>query len=192
MKYVKTFCAATVICFVLLIQSIGQIALSAENKTPLPPVTAWNGSFQTSIPIAVPAFRGIEPKLSLSYDSSRGVRNIPSVGGWSGVGWSIDGPSSIKRISGTAVPAAGTDKKASGMGAPAYGAAGLPADSYALDGLELIPCAQIQAPTATPSCAVGGTTASNIGYAARRENYMRLRQNTTANTWVVTAKAERR
>jgi RHS repeat-associated protein len=159
-----------------------------ENKSPLPPLTAWNGSFTHSIPLNLPLFRGLEPKLSIGYDSSRNIRNIPSVGGWSGVGWSIEGLSSIWRVSGTPTPAAGQPKKTSGMGAPAYGAAGMPADSYALDGMELIPCAQIQTPSGTPSCAVGGTSGTLIGYAPRIENYLRIRQNTTSNSWEVTAK----
>jgi RHS repeat-associated protein len=163
-------------------------AQSAENKAPLPPVTAWNGSFRTSVPIEVPSFRGLEPKLSLSYDSARGIRNIPSVGGWSGVGWSLDGLSSIKRVSGNVAPAVGAAKKPSGMGAPAYGAAGLPPDSFALDGVELIPCSQVQTQANTPSCFVGGTTATLLAYAPRLENYLRIRQNTSNNTWEVTAK----
>ena len=120
--------------------------------------------------------------------SARNQRNIPSAGGWLGISWSLDGLSAIDRISGSPVPVAGQDKAPSGMGTPAYGAASLPADSFALDGGELIPCAQIQNQTSTPSCFVGGTSGTLIGYGARIENYMRIRQNTTANTWEVTAK----
>ncbi len=148
-----------------------------------PPLTAWNGSYRKFIPIEVPAFRGLEPRLSLSYDSSRGVRNISSAGGLLGLGWQLDGLSAIDRISGSAAPAAGTDKMASGHGVPAYGAD----DSFALDGEELIPCAQIQTPDSSPSCATpvaGGQTA----YVTRIENFQRVRQDTTANTWIVTAK----
>jgi Salmonella virulence plasmid 65kDa B protein len=147
--------------FVLLIATVlvalqSHSSFAGESKSPLPPVTAWNGSYVTSVPIEVPSFRGLEPQLSLSYDSSRGIRNIPSVGGWSGVGWSINGLSSITRVSGTPAPVGAVDKKKSGMGAPAYGAVGLPADSFELDGVELIPCGQIQTQANSPSCSVGG------------------------------------
>jgi Salmonella virulence plasmid 65kDa B protein len=177
----------TVWLFTIFVSTLSlHTAQAAESKPPLPPTTAWNGSFTTAIPIEVPSFRGLEPQLSLSYDSNRGIRNIPTVGGWSGVGWSIDGLSSITRISGST--AVGT--KASGQGAPAYGAAGLPADGFSMDGVELMPCTGLAAAvqTGTPSCAVGGTSASLIGFAPRNENYLRIRQNTTANTWEVTAK----
>ncbi len=158
----------------------------ANNKAQ-PPLTAWNGSYRKAIPIEVPGFRGLEPRLSLSYDSARGVRNISSSGGMLGLGWQIDGLSAIERMSGTPIPAAGTDKMASGHGVPAYGAAGFAPDSFAIDGEELIPCAQIQTPSGSPSCATptaGGQTA----YVTRVENYQRIRQDATANTWIITAK----
>jgi hypothetical protein len=161
---------------------------AGETKQPLPPVNAWNGSFTQSIPIVVPKFRGLEPRLTLSYDSARGIRNIASVGGWTGIGWTIDGMSTIERISGSAVPAVGQPKLPSGMGAPAWGAAGLPPDSYMIDGAELIPCAEVQNQASTPSCLAGGMTASLIGYAPRVENYIRIRFNTANNTWEVTGK----
>jgi RHS repeat-associated protein len=161
---------------------------AGESKQPLPPVNAWNGSFTQNIPIVVPKFRGLEPKLSLQYDSSRGIRNIASVGGWTGIGWTIGGLSAIERVSGSPIPAAGQPKLPSGMGAPAWGAPGLPPDSFMLDGAILIPCAEVQNQSSTPSCASGGMSASLIGYAPRIENYVRIRFNTANNTWEVTAK----
>ena len=156
-----------------------------ESKGPQPPVTAWNGSFRHSIPIEVPAFRGLEPKLALSYDSARGIRNIPSAGGILGLGWSLDGVSVIERVSGSKVPAAGEDKQSSGRGLPAYGAAGMPPDSFSLDGDELIACSEVQTTGSTPSCAVAGG-AGETRYAARIENYQRIRQ--VDNRWLVTAR----
>lgn len=50
-------------------------ARSGENKSPAPPVTAWNGSFSYSVPIDVPAFRGLEPKLALTYARIRRPTN---------------------------------------------------------------------------------------------------------------------
>ena len=37
-------------------------------------VNAFSGAFQTKVPIGVPAFRGIEPKLALQYSSTRRER----------------------------------------------------------------------------------------------------------------------
>jgi RHS repeat-associated protein len=170
-------------------QQVG-VPQGPESKGPQVPKTAWNGNYRQSIAFEVPPFRGLEPKLSLSYDSSRGIRNIPNAGGLLGVGWSIDGLSVIERTSGT-VFTAGTNKPASGRGVPAYGAAGFAPDSFALDGEELVPCAQVISPLATPSCAVavaapppGGV----LAYAPRVENFQRIRQDTTNNTWEITAK----
>jgi RHS repeat-associated protein len=150
-----------------------------------PSFTAWNGSFTQSIAIEVPKFRDLEPELYLSYDSSRGVRNTPTSVGTLGIGWSLQGLSVIERVSGSPLPAAGTDKRPGGRGVPAYSAAGLPADSFSLDGSELVPCVQIQGQTYTPSCAVP-TLAGHIAYAPRIESYERIRQIAASNTWEVT------
>jgi len=95
----STLLAVVAICWPLA-AAAQQIAppIAPQSKGPQPPVTAWNGSFTQSIQIEVPAFRGLEPGLSLSYDSSRGLRNIPSAGGLLGVGWSLDGLSVIEKI----------------------------------------------------------------------------------------------
>ena len=146
-----------------------------ESSGPQPPVTAYNGSFTQSLSILVPAFRGLEPKLALSYDSARGIRN--NAGGWLGVGWSISGLSAIERVSG----AIGNDpNRSGGRGSPSYGAAGMPADRFVLDGEELIACTASIA--ASPSCAAGGTHAAFV------ENYQRIVQNTGSNSWTVTAR----
>ncbi len=156
-----------------------------ESKGPQPPVTAWNGSFRYAIPIEVPAFRGLEPRLALSYDSARGIRNIPSAGGILGIGWSLDGVSVIERVSGSKVPAGGQNKETGGRGVPAYGALGPSiSDSFSLDGDELIPCSQVAGPASTPTCSVA-VASGETGFAARIENYKRIRQ--TGNRWEVTA-----
>jgi RHS repeat-associated protein len=98
-------------------------------------VNAFTGAFQTSVPIGVPAYRGLEPKLALSYDSRAG--NGPF-----GVGWRLGGVSVIERASPR-------------RGVPRYDAN----DIYLLDGNVLIPCAQ--APT-SPSCAAGGSHATRV------------------------------
>lgn len=75
------------------------------------------GSFNTSVPIKVPDFRGLEPKLQLVY--------APTVtSSWLGVGWSLSGASVIER-------------GISGGGSPTYDEN---LDTYFLDGMELLPC----------------------------------------------------
>ena len=159
------FLATFVIFFFTLHASAQEVGLPPPPaKGPQAPVTAWNGSYRQNIPLDVPVFRGLEPKLSLSYDSARGVRNVPGAGGLLGIGWSIDGLSVLERASGSPVPAAGVDKAPGGRGVPAYGAAGLPADGFVLDGNELVACAEIQNPASTPSCAVP-VAAGQTGFA---------------------------
>ena len=82
--------------------------------------------------------------------------------GLAGVGWSLSGLSTIERAS----PAKGT---------PAYDAS----DIFLLDGQELVPCVT---GTVSPSCDAGGTHATEV------ESYIRIKQDTTANTWEVTGR----
>ncbi|PZF75903.1 hypothetical protein DK847_14700, partial [Aestuariivirga litoralis] len=154
-----------------------------ESKDPKLPVQGRNGSFSRSIPIEVPAFRGIAPELRLVYDSSASIRTLPSAGGELGVGWSLQGVSAIQRISGT-WKTPGQDKPPSGRGVPAYGAQGFPADSFMLDGTELVSCAEVTNPSSTPSCA----TAAGGAFTSRFESFLRIRSNPAANLWEVTGR----
>jgi RHS repeat-associated protein len=74
-------------------------------------VEPFYGMFAWDIPIHVPAYHGLEPKISLGYSSST-RRNGPV-----GVGWSLNGWSMIERAS-------------PGKGAPRYNTS----DVYLLDG----------------------------------------------------------
>ena len=148
------------------------------------PVAGGNGSFTRSIDIAVPSFRGLEPSLRLQYDSSSSVRRLSSVGGELGVGWSLSGLSVIQRASGTDQPMSGGNKQASWRGVPAYGASGFPKDSYLLNDMELVPCTEIAEQSSSPSCATPAF--SGTAYTFRFEHYLRVRQDTSANTWEVT------
>jgi YD repeat-containing protein len=149
---------------------------------PKQPITAYNGSYTYSIPIEVPKFRGLEPALSLSYDSARGIRNIASTGGWLGVGWKLEGVSAIERVSGAFPRASGQDKKTGGRGSPAYGIAGSLPDHFAIDGVELIACSDLQNTTTSPSCIAGGT------HAPRVETFLRYKALTASYGWEVTEK----
>ena len=80
------------------------------------------GQLQYSVPIAVPAFRDLEPQLALRYSSDVGRK--AGDGAFVGVGWNVAGFSSIERIS-------------AGRGAPFYDTA---RDIFSLDGTELLKC----------------------------------------------------
>jgi RHS repeat-associated protein len=109
-------------------------------------VTA-TGSYQTSVPISVPSFRGLEPRLALTYDSSAG-------NGVVGVGWSLSGLSTIQRAS-------------PGKGVPAYGSE----DVFFLDGKELIECAEDH--LKSPSCRYPSPDAP-VSYTSRIESFRRI------------------
>lgn len=161
-----------------------------DSAGPKQPFTAYNGSYSYSVPIEVPAFRGLEPKLALAYDSSRTLRNSAGTGNWLGAGWTLDGLSVIERISGTPIPVAGQEKAPSGRGSPRFASAGLPPDSFMLDGVELMPCTQLVATASVPSCqpsTAGGPIPAN-GYASRVENFMRIRRLLDDSGWEVTAR----
>lgn len=157
----------------------------ADSKPSRLPISGGNGAFTRVISLDVPGFRGLEPNLRLTYDSSSGLRNLPPAGAELGVGWTLRGVSAIQRVSGTAPPAAGQNKQASGRGVPAYGAAGFPADSFVLDGTELVPCSQVAAPGSTPSCATGGGPGT---WTSRAETFLRIRQIPASNSWEVTGR----
>jgi len=161
-----------------------------EAAAPKEAVTSYNGSYAYSIPIEAPDFRGIEPKLKLSYDSARGIRNMSNVGSWLGIGWKLEGISAIERVSGSWSPENNKPKLSGGRGSPAYRETqGLqqPADSFMLDDDELIACSEVGSATTSPSCTTTGDPPSK--YTSRVENYLRIRRNTgPANSWEVTAK----
>jgi hypothetical protein len=90
------------------------------------------GSFGQAIPIAVPGYRGLEPKLVLSYSSEASY-------GLLGVGWMLSGFSTIQRAS-------------PGRGSPKYDAN----DIYLLDGQEVVPCGP-QVTGTSASCSASGT-----------------------------------
>jgi RHS repeat-associated protein len=98
-------------------------------------VSSYFGSFSQAIPIEVPAFRGLEPELALTYSSE--TRN-----GFVGVGWSVTGFATIQRVN-------------AGLGSPMFDSG----DVYLLDGQELFPC---QAGSVSPSCTTGGTHSTKV------------------------------
>ncbi|TQV65616.1 toxin TcdB middle/N-terminal domain-containing protein, partial [Aliiroseovarius halocynthiae] len=109
-----------------------------------------DGAFSYSVPIKIPAFRGLEPNLSLNYNSQNKSRG--GADDIIGRGWSLGGLSSIERVS-------------VGNGAPTYVNG---QDIFLLDGMELLGCKDTVNPlnmdypdafkTKTPnaSCRAGG------------------------------------
>lgn len=113
--------------------AIGLVALAAFASAGEPNAQRVNhfvGAAGESIPIQVPPYHGIEPRLSLSYSSE--ARN-----GFAGMGWNLTGFSVIERVNG-------------GWGLPRLDAS----DTFTLDGQSLVECPP---GSAYPSCASGGT-----------------------------------
>jgi RHS repeat-associated protein len=123
-----------------------------------------SGQFTTEIPIVVPPFHGLEPKLSLVY------RSTP-INGWIGAGWQLAGGASyIVRAS-------------TGRGAPRFDGS----DIFLLDGMELVPCVSA---SASPSCAsaVAAFGSSSGVYSTKIENFQRIQYVRASNSWLTWAK----
>ncbi|WP_312408766.1 SpvB/TcaC N-terminal domain-containing protein, partial [Rhizobium sp.] len=134
-------------------------AFNAPDKPSIPEI-AGNGFFTQKIAIDVPAFRDLEPKLSLSYNSGRKTRLGGLYQGWAGYAWGMDGLDVIER----ATP---------GYGVPAYDTG----DIYLLNGEELVACTTGMV---AGSCLAGGTHVTEV------ENFKRVVFDSAANTWTVT------
>jgi hypothetical protein len=91
------------------------------------------GSFRQAVPIVTPAFRGLEPRLTLVYAS--GASN-----GFTGVGWAFAGFGAIGRTK-------------NGRGVPRFDEG----DVFLLGGQELVACAEAGT---SPSCTTGGSHAT--------------------------------
>lgn len=136
----------------------------AFSKAQEPPM---NGSFTQEFGFDLPAFRGLEPKLRLTYDSNLALRNRGVTAGMLGVGWRLDGLSEIVRTSRIG-------------GTPRFDAT----DTYQLDGDEIITCGPNpgEASPTSASCGAGGT------HATRVESYRRIKLDPANNEWTVTAR----
>src|SRR5688572_17516221 len=78
----------------------GSATASAPDKAFATKISApHNGSYQNSIDIREPDFRGVEPNIKLNYDSSQGIANNAAHQNWLGLGWSLQGFSVIERAS---------------------------------------------------------------------------------------------
>jgi RHS repeat-associated protein len=118
----------------------------------------FTGSFSQSIPIVVPPFHGIEPKLALTYNSAAG-NDI------AGVGVRLAGYARIVRA-------------APGFGTPRFDSS----DVFYLDGQELVLC---KAGSVSPSCTNPDGSASGAYYSTKIESYLRIKFDSSANEWSV-------
>lgn len=121
-----------VLALVVLVLSVLAPAVPAAEKAS-EQVSPFFGSFGHGIPIEVPPFRGLEPRLALGYTSE-------GRDGFVGVGWSLGGFSTIERTN-------------TGGGTPRWDAT----DVFRLDGAKMLAC---QAGVVSPGCAAGGTHAT--------------------------------
>ena len=108
-------------------------------------VEAYYGAFSTEVPIELPPFHGIEPRLKLQYASNAGNSFV-------GVGWGLAGVSMIERT-------------APNGGAPHYDAN----DEFRLDGQRLIKCAPGDTSPACTTC-----PALTVCYSTRIQSYNRI------------------
>ena len=127
------------------------------------PQTGADGSLRYSLDVDVPAFHGIEPDISLDFDSSRKTKLTAGYQGWLGHGWGLSGFDTIERQRPRGGVAAYTSE-----------------DIYVFNGIELAPC---QAGSISPSCVSGGN------YSTETESYLRIKFDGAANVWEVTDKS---
>ncbi|WP_164867116.1 RHS repeat-associated core domain-containing protein [Sinorhizobium meliloti] len=119
-----------------------------------------NGVFTHNYPIDIPAFRGLEPKLGLNYNSGRKTKRGGEYQGWLGYGWGLSGVPVIER--------AGYQ-----LGVPQY----VDEDVYLLNGEPLVKCG-----TEGASCKAGGNWVAEV------ENYLKIKFDSVNNTWQVTGR----
>ena len=128
-----------------------------RNAPPPPSIDAFHGELDQSVPILVPPYHGLEPKLAITYRSARG-------NGFAGVGGDLEGAPRIRRAS-------------PGGGAPRYDAT----DVYLLDGQELVPCV---AGSVSPSCTTGTGTTYQY-FSTKIESYQRIGYAAATDTWAL-------
>jgi RHS repeat-associated protein len=130
------------------------------NYTPTDPQSLGTGAFTDSVPIVLPPFRGLEPKLSLDYSSRGGIRAGDWNAGFLGIGWSLGGLPEITRTSAVG-------------GAPRFEAS----DVYRLDGTDLVQCSSTG--NVGASCLAGGNHTTKI------ESYLKVNRDAANNRWEV-------
>jgi RHS repeat-associated protein len=121
--------------------------------------------------IDVPAFYGVEPKISLNYSSTRKTKTGGPYQGWLGYGWGVNGFDVIERArpKGSVPGFDGADVADDGN------------DVFLLNGEELIKCGQ--AVNDSASCSIAS---SFDRYVSETENYLRIVRDRAENIWKIT------
>ncbi len=130
-----------------------------------PPDTPYNGAFTRSLPVEVPPFFEITPRIKLNYNSGDNRQHARDGFSILGVGWTMSGGGLIER-------------KSSRGGLPKFDTT----DVFEFDGNTLMDCVVEGVTRQTPSCSAGGT------HTARYETYERIKRNGTLNSWEITAR----
>lgn len=175
LRYVTHF--SLIICFALwtissAVYSQGSPGSTSSSPASVQPISTTHtigtdGAFTYSVPIKVPAFRGLVPDLALSYNSQNKLRRGSDM--FIGPGWRLSGLSMIERFS-------------VGGGTPTYYAYN---DIFRLDGMDLLSCDDSQATnkyqygypeqyrtnTGSASCSSGGNMVT------LRDNYLKIHRN---------------
>lgn len=136
-------------------------AIGVPTKVTLPGASG-NGSLTYRIDLDLAPFRGMEPAIALTYDSSRKTKVSGQYQGWLGYGWGLSGFEAIERGS-------------LNYGLPSFTGT----DIFMLNGEQLVACG---AGVSSPSCSTGG------GYATENESYRRIAYIGASNEWRVTDK----
>ena len=136
---------------VLVLPAAVAVAVMMSWTTPAQADVDPTGAFETSVPIKLPSFHGLEPRLGLTYSSS-------GTTGWVGTGWTLSGLSTIRRQSATG-------------GLPHWDAE----DGFALDGRDLLACPATNDGSSlarSPSCA--HRLPDLLAFTTQVESYQRI------------------
>jgi len=177
---------ALIVAFLFIIASNPTLAQVVEDsakgyQTPVAHDVQQSGGFTTRVPINVPSYRGLEPKLSLSYSSSSTLQGSPK--NIVGNGWMLSGFPVIER-------------KSVGRGDPTFNDY---EDMFVLDGMEILACGGAGDTTATnpytgqypasywaqarsASCKSGGS------HTTKWESYQKINYDSGTRYWTVRQK----
>lgn len=174
------FCVALLLA--LIFPATGNASGTAENVPSKQSETAPSlktpniggaGTLDYGYDIDMPTFHGLEPKLSLSYSSTRKSKIGGLYQGWLGYAWGVSGFDVIERARHK-----GTIPAFDGATADQDGS-----DVFLLNGEELLKCSDAQ--NVSASCK--SQTGSDI-YTSQTENYLQISRDRTNNAWSVTSR----
>ncbi|MEO0920608.1 MAG: SpvB/TcaC N-terminal domain-containing protein, partial [Pseudomonadota bacterium] len=132
----------------------------SETVAPALPEASANGNLSYQYEMPVPAWRGLEPRIALTYDSARKTKRSGLYQSWLGHGWGMTGFDVITR------------------GRPKGGVAAFDDnDIFVLNGMVMLACTP---DIVSPSCSHGGT------HTTEYESFRRIKYLDVSNSWEVT------